>query len=238
VTPRPLHFNAFLMGCGHHEAAWRLPESDPFANVSLAYWTNLAQIAERGKFDSLFLADAPVLWANARNRPGGSLEPTVLLTALAGATTHIGLIATASTTYNDPYNLARRFASLDHISGGRAGWNIVTTGSKEAAANFGLDGHPSHRERYERASEFTDISLALWDSWEDDAEIGDKASGVFADSSRIHEISFEGTHFQVRGPLNVPRSPPRTAGSSPLDTPRRCSPRSRRYRMRNRSTPT
>ena len=195
------------MGCGHHEAAWRLPSSDPFANVNLAYWTNLAQIAERGKFDSLFLADAPVLWANARHRPGASLEPTLLLTALAGATSHIGLIATASTTYNDPYNLARRFASLDHISGGRAGWNIVTTGSKLAAANFGLDGHPSHRERYERASEFTDISLALWDSWEDDAEIGDKASGVFADSSRIHEISFSGKHFQVRGPLNVPRSP-------------------------------
>ncbi len=217
---RQLHFNAFLMGCGHHEAAWRMPESDPFANVNLAYWTNLAQIAERGKFDSLFLADAPVLWANAKHRPGGSLEPTVLLTALAGATRNIGLIATASTTYNDPYNLARRFASLDHISGGRAGWNIVTTGSKQAAANFGLDEHPSHRERYERASEFTDISLALWDSWEDDAEIGDKATGIFADSDRIHSIDFEGSHFRVRGPLNVPRSPQGRpllvqAGSSP-----------------------
>jgi FMN-dependent oxidoreductase (nitrilotriacetate monooxygenase family) len=208
------------MGCGHHEAAWRMPESDPFANVNLAYWTNLAQIAERGKFDSLFLADAPVLWANAKHRPGGSLEPTVLLTALAGATRHIGLIATASTTYNDPYNLARRFASLDHISGGRAGWNIVTTGSKQAAANFGLGEHPSHRERYERASEFTDISLALWDSWEDDAEIGDKATGIFADSERIHEISFAGQYFRVSGPLNVPRSPQGRpllvqAGSSP-----------------------
>jgi len=162
---RQLHFNAFVMACGHHEAAWRLPESDPFASLDLGYWTNLARIAERGAFDSLFLADGPALWGHARYRPGGALEPTVLLTALAGATTHIGLIATASTTYNDPYNLARRFASLDHISGGRAGWNIVTTASRAAARNFGLDDNPSHRERYQRAAEFTDVSLALWDSW-------------------------------------------------------------------------
>ena len=136
---RQLHFNAFLMGCGHHEAAWRLPASDPFANLDLGHWTNLARIAERGAFDSVFLADGPVLWGHAKYRPGGSLEPTVLLTALAGVTSHIGLIATASTTYNAPYNLARRFASLDHISGGRAGWNIVTTAGKAAAQNFGLD---------------------------------------------------------------------------------------------------
>jgi FMN-dependent oxidoreductase (nitrilotriacetate monooxygenase family) len=202
-----LHFNAFLMGSGHHEAAWRLPESDPFANLDLAHWTNLAQIAERGKFDSVFLADGPALWGNAKHRPGGALEPTVLLTALAGVTSHIGLIATASTTYNDPYNLARRFASLDHISGGRAGWNIVTTATKQAARNFGLDDNPSHRERYQRAAEFTDVSLALWDSWEDDAEVGDKASGSYADEDKIHEIGFAGEYFKVRGPLNVPRSP-------------------------------
>jgi FMN-dependent oxidoreductase (nitrilotriacetate monooxygenase family) len=204
---RQLHFNAFLMGSGHHEAAWRLPESDPFANTSLAHWTNLAQIAERGRFDSLFLADGPVLWSDARHRPGGALEPTVLLTALAAVTSHIGLIATASTTYNDPYNLARRFASLDHISGGRAGWNIVTTGSKAAAQNFSLDEHPGHHDRYQRAAEFTDISFGLWDSWEDDAEIGDKQTGTFAATGKIHEIGFRGEYFQVRGPLNVPRSP-------------------------------
>jgi FMN-dependent oxidoreductase (nitrilotriacetate monooxygenase family) len=202
-----LHFNAFLMGCGHHEAAWRLPESDPFANLDLGHWSNLAQIAERGAFDSVFLADGPALWGNAKHRPGGSLEPTVLLTALAGATSHIGLIATASTTYNDPYNLARRFASLDHISGGRAGWNIVTTANKAAAQNFGLDDNPSHRERYQRAAEFTDISIGLWDSWEDGAEIGDKAAGIYADEDRIHPIDFKGEYFQVRGPLNVPRTP-------------------------------
>jgi alkanesulfonate monooxygenase SsuD/methylene tetrahydromethanopterin reductase-like flavin-dependent oxidoreductase (luciferase family) len=142
---RLLHFNAFLMSCGHHEAAWRLPRSDPFASLDLGHWTNLAQIAERGTFDSIFLADGPALWGHARYRPGGALEPTVLLTALAGVTSRIGLIATASTTYNEPYNLARRFASLDHISGGRAGWNIVTTAGRDAAQNFGLDDNPAHR---------------------------------------------------------------------------------------------
>jgi len=207
TRPRQLHLNAFLMGCGHHEAAWRLPESDPFANVDLGHWTELAQIAERGSFDSLFLADGPALLGHARYRPGASLEPTILLTALAAVTSHIGLIATASTTYNDPYNLARRFASLDHISGGRAGWNIVTTASRAAARNFGLDDKPSHRERYRRAAEFTDVSLALWDSWEDGAQVGDKTAGVFADQAKIHPIDYQGDYFQVAGPLNVPRSP-------------------------------
>jgi FMN-dependent oxidoreductase (nitrilotriacetate monooxygenase family) len=204
---RQLHFNAFLMSCGHHEAAWRLPESDPSASLEVSYWTNLARIAERGTFDSVFLADGPALWGHARFRPGGALEPTVLLTALAGATSRIGLIATASTSYNHPYNLARRFASLDHVSGGRAGWNIVTTATAAAAQNFGLDDNPAHAERYRRAAEFTDVSIRLWDSWEDGAELGDKAAGVYADDSRIHEIDYQGEFFKVRGPLNVPRSP-------------------------------
>ena len=204
---RQLHFNAFLMGCGHHEAAWRLPESDPFANLDLGHWTNLAQTCERGGFDSVFLADSPALWGNAKHRPGGALEPTVLLTALAGVTSRIGLIATASTSYNDPFNLARRFASLDHVSRGRAGWNIVTTATKAAAQNFGLDDTPGHRERYRRAAEFVDVSIGLWDSWEDGAEIGDKATGVYADPARIHPVDFAGEYFRVRGPLNVPRSP-------------------------------
>jgi FMN-dependent oxidoreductase (nitrilotriacetate monooxygenase family) len=207
MTGRQLHFNAFLMSCGHHEAAWRLPESDPFASLDLAYWTNLARTAERGTFDSIFLADGPALWGHARYRPGGALEPTVLLTALAGATSRIGLIATASTSYNHPYNLARRFASLDHISGGRAGWNIVTTATQAAAQNFGLDDNPAHAERYRRAAEFTEVSIRLWDSWEDGAELGDKATGVYADDSRIREVAYSGEFFKVRGPLNVPRSP-------------------------------
>src|SRR5581483_2238496 len=134
----PLHLNAFLMGVGHYEAVWRLLESDLYAHVDVAHFQHLARVAERGKLDSLFLADGPVLWNDLGRRPGGSLEPTVLLTALATVTSHIGLIATASTTYNEPYNLARRFASLDHISGGRAGWNIVTTAGLDAARNFNL----------------------------------------------------------------------------------------------------
>jgi FMN-dependent oxidoreductase (nitrilotriacetate monooxygenase family) len=204
---RQLHFNAFLMSSGHHEAAWRLPESNPRADFDLSHWIRLARIAECGTFDSLFLADGPALWHDAAHRPAGALEPTILLTALAAATKHIGLIATASTTYNSPYNLARRFASLDHVSGGRAGWNIVTTADKSAAQNFGLLDRPDHRARYERASEFLDVSLKLWDSWEDDAVRADKATGVYADPQRIHPIEHDGTHFRVRGPLNVPRSP-------------------------------
>src|SRR3954469_21095513 len=180
-TSRPgqLHLNAFLMGVGHHEAAWRLPESDPFAHVDVAHYQNLARIAERGRLDSLFLADGPVLWNDLGRRPGGSLEPTVLLAALAGVTDHIGLIATASTTYNEPYNLARRFASLDHISSGRAGWNIVTTAGLDAARNFNLDPPPPHPGSYERAAEFVDVSLKLWDSWDDDTILADKESGVW-----------------------------------------------------------
>src|SRR2546427_3607172 len=166
------------MGVGHHEAAWRLPESDAFAHTDVRHFQNLARIAERGRLDSLFLADSPQLWGTIGRRPAGALEPTVLLTALAGVTEHIGLIATASTSYNEPYNLARRFASLDHVSGGRAGWNVVTTAGPEAARNFNLDEQPGHRDRYERAAEFIEVSLKLWDSWADDAALGDKAAGV------------------------------------------------------------
>ncbi|MEU1704126.1 LLM class flavin-dependent oxidoreductase [Streptomyces sp. NPDC005706] len=207
MTARQLHLNAFLMNTGHHEASWRLPESDPYAHVDLAHYVRLARIAERGTFDSLFLADGPQLWSNLAQRPAGALEPLTLLTALATATEHIGLIATASTSYNSPYNLARRFASLDIVSGGRAGWNIVTTAGREAARNFGLDAEPAHAERYARAAEFLDVSLKLWDSWEDDAIVADKAAGVWGDDSKIHPPRHQGTYFGVEGALNVPRSP-------------------------------
>ncbi|MFG1654320.1 LLM class flavin-dependent oxidoreductase [Micromonospora sp. NPDC049275] len=202
-----LHLNAFLMGVGHHEAAWRLPQSDPFAQTDVAHFTRLARIAERGKLDSLFLADSPVLWNSIGRRPGGTLEPTVLLTALAGATSHIGLIATASTTYNEPFNLARRFASLDHVSGGRAGWNIVTTAGEQAARNFNLDALPAHRERYERAAEFIEVSRKLWDSWDDRAPLGDKEAGRWGDDDLLYPPEHVGRHFRVAGALNVPRSP-------------------------------
>ncbi|MER6788584.1 LLM class flavin-dependent oxidoreductase [Streptomyces sp. NPDC000658] len=205
--PRQLHLNAFLMSTGHHEASWRLPESDPHAHVELDHYVRLARTAERGAFDSLFLADSPQLWGDIAQRPAGALEPLTLLTALATATEHIGLIATASTSYNSPYNLARKFASLDIISGGRAGWNIVTTAGAEAARNFGLDAEPAHAERYARAAEFLDVALKLWDSWEDDAIVADKAAGVWGDDDKVHPPRHRGTYFSVEGALNVPRSP-------------------------------
>ncbi|MEU9156391.1 LLM class flavin-dependent oxidoreductase [Streptomyces sp. NPDC048417] len=204
---RSLHLNAFLMNTGHHEASWRLPESDPYAHVDLAHYVRLARTAERGTFDSLFLADGPHLWGSVEQRPSGALEPLTLLTALATATEHIGLIATASTSYNSPYNLARRFASLDILSGGRAGWNIVTTAGAEAARNFGLDAEPAHAERYARAADFLDVALKLWDSWEDDAIVADKAAGVWGDDAKIHPPRHQGPYFSVEGALNVPRSP-------------------------------
>ncbi len=207
TRPGQLHLNAFLMGDGHHEAAWRLPDADPYAGWDVAHYRNLARIAERGKLDSLFLADSPGQQGDPGRRPAGRLEPTVLLTALAAATEHIGLIATASTSYNEPYNLARRFASLDHVSGGRAGWNIVTTAGAEAARNFGLDDVPPHKERYERAEEFLDVSTKLWDSWADDAVVADKAAGVHADTTKVRRIDHAERFFRVDGPLNVPRSP-------------------------------
>ena len=206
--PGPLHLNAFLMSTGHHEASWRLPESDPsYVSTNIAYLQRLAQTAERGKLDSIFFADGPAQSRDVGRRTAGTLEPTVVLAAIAAVTQRIGLIATASTTYNDPYNLARRFASLDHISGGRVGWNVVTTAFVEAARNFGLDEQPSHHERYERAQEFLEVSLKLWDSWEDDAEIGDKEAGVWGDSSRVHPIGHVGQYFSVAGALTTPRSP-------------------------------
>jgi FMN-dependent oxidoreductase (nitrilotriacetate monooxygenase family) len=204
---RTLHLNAFLMSTGHHEASWRLPESNPRSSTDVRHYQNLARIAERGTFDSVFFADSPVIYGDVGRRPVGKLEPTVLLTALAVATEKIGLIATASTTYNDPFNLARRFASVDFVSGGRAGWNVVTTAGPDAARNFGIDDQPSHATRYERAAEFLDVAGKLWDSWDDDAVLADKDAGIWADSGRVRAIEHEGKHFKVRGPLNMPRSP-------------------------------
>ncbi|MET0901312.1 MAG: LLM class flavin-dependent oxidoreductase [Mycobacterium sp.] len=204
---RQLHLNAFLMSTGHHEASWRLPESNPFAATDVAHYAELARIAERGTFDSLFLADSPQLNGDVGRRPLGVLEPLTLLTTLVAVTERIGLIATASTSYNSPYNLARRFASLDHVSGGRAGWNIVTTATLEAARNFGLDDLPDHASRYARAQEFVEVTQKLWDSWEDDVVVADKDGGVWGDRSKIHPPAHRGDHFSVEGALNIPRSP-------------------------------
>jgi FMN-dependent oxidoreductase (nitrilotriacetate monooxygenase family) len=204
---RQLHLNAFLMSTGHHEASWRLPESDPHAGTDIAHFIRLAQTAERGTFDSIFFADSPVLWGNVGKRPTSALEPTVLLAALAVATERIGLIATASTSYNSPYNLARRFASIDHISGGRVGWNVVTTAGADAARNFGLNAQPLHDDRYARAAEFLDVVTKLWDSWDDAAILANKTDGVWGDNDLVRPAAHVGRYFSVQGALDIPRSP-------------------------------
>ncbi|MBB5916532.1 FMN-dependent oxidoreductase (nitrilotriacetate monooxygenase family) [Nocardia transvalensis] len=207
MSDRQLHLNAFIYPAGHHEAAWRHPDSRPDRIYDITYYQEIARTAEAATFDGVFFADGPALRTNVQYNAAPGLEPITLLTAIAAATTHLGLIATASTTYYEPYNLARLFSSLDHISGGRAGWNIVTTGTDLAAANFGLDKHPEHAERYARAREFVDAVVSLWDSWEDDAILLDRAAGRYADPAKIHRIDFAGDHLRVRGPFNAARTP-------------------------------
>ncbi|MFE6527498.1 LLM class flavin-dependent oxidoreductase [Streptomyces rochei] len=207
MSARKLHLNLFVYPGGHHEAAWRHHGTDPTRLLDIGFYQDLARSAERAAFDAVFFADGPSLADNVRYASRFRLEPFTWLSAVAAATERIGLIATASTTYTEPYNLARLFASLDHLSRGRAGWNIVTTGAPQAAANFGLDAHPVHAKRYDRAREFVDVVTRLWDSWEDEALVADQKSGVFADTDRIHEIDHAGRHLKVRGPLNLPRSP-------------------------------
>ena len=220
MTDRQLHLNLFVYPAGHHEAAWRYPKVDTDRILDIAFYQDLARSAETATFDSVFFADGPSLADNIRYTSRFRLEPFTWLSAIAAATDRIGLIGTASTTYLEPYNLARLFASLDHLSNGRAGWNIVTTGAPQAAANFGLTAHPVHAKRYARAHEFVEVVTKLWDSWEDDALLADQAGGVFADPDRIHAIDHSGEHFRVAGPLNTPRSPQGRplyvqAGSSP-----------------------
>jgi len=202
---RQLHLNAFLMGTGHHEAAWRLPESRPDDTLDARHYARLAQIAERGKLDSIFFADGLAVGRNVQYNAQNNLEPLTLLAAIAVLTERIGLIATASTTYWEPFQLARAFASIDHISQGRAGWNIVTSAGADEALNFNRAARPAHEDRYARATEFVEVAKKLWDSWADDARVLDKASGRYADPSAITPIDHVGEHFQVRGPLNVPR---------------------------------
>ncbi|MCJ2144430.1 LLM class flavin-dependent oxidoreductase [Methylobacterium sp. E-066] len=207
MPQRQLSLNVFVFPGGHHEAAWRHPDSDPTRVLDLGFYQDLARKAEAAKFDAVFFADGPALADNIRYAARFRLEPLTWLSALGAVTERIGLIGTASTTYYEPYNLARLFASLDHLSHGRAGWNIVTTSAAQAAQNFGLGEHPPHGDRYERAREFVEVVGKLWDSWADDAVLADAASGIYADTTRIHPIDHAGRHFRVRGPLNIPRTP-------------------------------
>jgi FMN-dependent oxidoreductase (nitrilotriacetate monooxygenase family) len=206
-SQRRLHLNVNILHSGFVPSAWRLADADPRAFIDVGHYIRVAQIAEAAKFDAVFLADNASIADQVDFRPITALEPTVLLASIAAATSHIGIIGTASTSYNEPYNIARRFATLDHVSGGRAGWNVVTTADLGSARNFGRDTVPDHAERYARALEFTDVVKALWDSWEDDAFIGDKTSGRFVDANKVHPIAHRGTYFSVQGPLNLPRSP-------------------------------
>jgi FMN-dependent oxidoreductase (nitrilotriacetate monooxygenase family) len=203
---RQLHLNAFLMPYGQHEASWRLPGTPLNSEFDAHYFIDLARRAEAAKFDSIFFADAPGQWLPSDFQPQGSLDPLILLTAIAVATERIGLIGTVSTTFNSPYNLARRFGSLDHISGGRAGWNIVTTSDKDIARNFGVD-RPDHLNRYQRADEFLDVVTKLWDSWADDYIVGSRETGRYSDAEHIRPINHSGEFYSVAGPLTVPRSP-------------------------------
>ena len=205
-----LHLGAFMRPVGIHTAWWRVPGAFPDANFNLKHLVRFIQKLEAAKFDAFFMADhlavlnMPVA-ALRRSATATSFEPLTLLSALAMVTERIGLVATASTTFDAPYHIARRFASLDHISNGRAGWNVVTTSNPDAALNFGLDEHVEHDERYRRAREFHTVVTGLWDSWADDAWIRDQDSGVFFDPDKMHVLDHKGEHLSVRGPLNIAR---------------------------------
>ena len=204
---RQLHLNLFFHSRGHHEASWRHPATSPFALTDIRYYQDLARRAEAALFDSIFLADQLALGEDAAQAARTWLEPITVLAALAVSTSRVGLIATASTTYTEPFNLARQFASIDHISNGRAAWNIVTSWLATAAENYGGAGQVSHADRYARGEEFMAVVKALWDSWAADAVIDDRSTGVYARRERIRSIKHHGDFYRVAGPLNMPRCP-------------------------------
>ena len=207
---KQLRLGAFMRPVSIHTGAWRYPGAWPDANFNFERLKQLAQTLERGRFDAFFMADHLALLnmpieALQRSHTATSFEPFTLLSALAQHTQHLGLIATASTTFDEPFHIARRFASLDHLSGGRAGWNIVTTSNPDAALNFGREDHMEHDARYGRAREFHDVVTGLWDSWADDAFVRDVDSGRFFDPAKLHVLAHKGEHLSVRGPLHIAR---------------------------------
>jgi FMN-dependent oxidoreductase (nitrilotriacetate monooxygenase family) len=204
---RQLHLNLFINSRGHHEASWRHPSASPFALTDIRYFQDLAQRAEAAKFDSIFLADVLALGDDVAQVGRTWLEPITVLAAVATVTSRIGLVATVSSTYTEPFNLARQFASIDHISNGRAAWNIVTSSLASSARNFGGEPQLSHADRYARGEEFMRVVNALWDSWAEDAVVDDRASGVYAKADRVRPINHRGDFYQVEGPLNIPRCP-------------------------------
>ena len=210
ASNRQLHLGAFMRPVSLHTGAWRYPGAYPDANFNFGHLKRFAQKLEQAKFDAFFMADHLALLnmpieALKRSHTVTSFEPFTLLSALAAVTERIGLVATASTTYDAPYHIARRFASLDHISGGRAGWNVVTTANPDAALNFGFDEQVEHDERYQRAREFYEVVTGLWDSFADDAFVRDVQSGIYFDPSKMHVLNHKGPELSVRGPLNIAR---------------------------------
>ncbi|WP_278265778.1 NtaA/DmoA family FMN-dependent monooxygenase [Nocardia sp. AG03] len=201
------HLTLSLMTPGHFRHAWRLEHADPLAYLDIDHFQRLARIAEDAKIDAVFLGDGPALRGEIEEAPGTGIDPLVLLGNLAAVTEHLGVVITSSTTYNSPYNLARRFQALDHVTKGRAAVNIVTTGTPAAAANFGLTDHPDKQTRYQRAWEFLDVVTRLWDSWEDGWLVADKTTGRYADTDKIHRVDHDGEFFSVAGPLPVAPGP-------------------------------
>jgi N-acetyl-S-(2-succino)cysteine monooxygenase len=208
-----MHLGAFFHPTGHHVASWLHPDAQIDAGTNFRHYVELAQMSERAKFDLMFLADALAV-RDGNLEPLSRwpqymayFEPITLLSGIAGLTERIGLVSTATTSYNEPYNVARKFASLDHISGGRAGWNVVTSANISEAFNFGREAHFEHGERYDRALEFTEVVFGLWDSWDDDAFLRDRTTGRYFDPTKLHTLNHKGEHFSVRGPLNVARPP-------------------------------
>jgi FMN-dependent oxidoreductase (nitrilotriacetate monooxygenase family) len=203
---RQMHLGVFVLGTGNHSAGWRY-EGAAVSNNDLAVTCEIARIAERGKFDLLFVSDGLVMDPGDHPSFLCRFEPTTLISVLSGCTTHLGLGATVSTSFSEPYNVARIFASIDHLSGGRAAWNVVTSSLPKAALNFSRDHHMEHELRYERAQEFVDVVKGLWDCWDDDAIVADKATGQYVDAAKVRPLDHKGRFFQVKGPINMARSP-------------------------------
>lgn len=217
AAKRQLRFGAFFSVPGCHPTGWRHPDAICETDLDFRLLADMARMAERGKLDCMFFQDSVAIPGSTavygakpfriRNGRQAHIEPVSAIAALAAITKHIGLVSTCTTSYNEPYNVARRFLTIDHISGGRAGWNLVTSQAEDEAVNFGRDQHFEHGIRYDRAAEFHDVVIGLWDSWEDDAFLRDKQSGMWFDYDKMHILRHKGPHFTVRGPLNVARSP-------------------------------
>jgi FMN-dependent oxidoreductase (nitrilotriacetate monooxygenase family) len=212
---RTMHLGAFLYAVGHHAGGWRYPDNEISSLLDLEYYKKVATIAEKGKFDLIFFADRLALPDRFGNNFDASvryfapfrLDPAILITAISAVTQRIGLAATASTSYNEPFAVARAFATIDHLSKGRSSWNVVTSTNDGEALNFSREEHFDHETRYERAQEFLEVVTRLWDSWEDNALVIDRDSGTYADPGKVHYLKHKGEFFQVNGPLNVPRPP-------------------------------